>query len=233
MFASGGPDGRLVHKALRSDPPRLAQSTTSWAGATKPSLHNLEFCDDADAVAAALRDGSDIGDRDRDGLTSLHVHALKGHLSVVHVLLEHDGVEIDAVDYRGRTALLLAASRGQAAVVRALLKRGTLVERRDDKGSTALYHATAYGCLDSVRALLGAGADHACAGEQLGWTALHVAAWKGHTAVLEALLQAKADPRAQTHDGRTPLEMARGIDAIVDLLVSALARTRPRHKARA
>ena len=124
MFASGGPDGRLVHRPLRSDPPRVAQSTTSWAGATKPSLHNLEFSDDANAVAAALRDGSDIGDRDRDGLTPLHMHALKGHLAVVNVLLGHDGVEVDAVDYRGRTALVLAASRGQAAVVRVLLKQG-------------------------------------------------------------------------------------------------------------
>jgi len=43
---------------------------------------------------------------------------------------------------------------------------------------------------------------------QLGLTALHIAAWKGHSDVVQLLLQSGADPNAISHSNKTPLQVA-------------------------
>jgi len=43
---------------------------------------------------------------------------------------------------------------------------------------------------------------------QLGLTALHIAAWKGHSEVLQLLLEVGADPTSATHSDKTPLQLA-------------------------
>jgi uncharacterized protein len=60
---------------------------------------------------------------------------------VIALLLER-GATIDAVDNRGRTALMIAAELGDAATVEALLKRGADAGKRDKQGKTALDLAT-------------------------------------------------------------------------------------------
>lgn len=58
-------------------------------------------------------------------------------IDVVTLLLDADA-PIDAVDNRGRTALMIAAERGHAAVVAALLARGADRTVRDKQGKRAL-----------------------------------------------------------------------------------------------
>ena len=43
---------------------------------------------------------------------------------------------------------------------------------------------------------------------QLGLTALHIAAWKGHTSVVEFLIQSGADLLAKAQNGKTALQLA-------------------------
>jgi ankyrin repeat protein len=62
------------------------------------------------------------------------VHAAE---SVVDLLLSH-GAELDAVDDRGRTALMMAAEIGHAEVVKLLIGRGADQSVRDKGGRTAL-----------------------------------------------------------------------------------------------
>jgi ankyrin repeat protein len=61
--------------------------------------------------------------------------------AVVRLLLDR-GAPIDAVDNRGRTALMIAAEAGDAAVVGALLDRGADQTVRDSQGKTARDLAT-------------------------------------------------------------------------------------------
>jgi ankyrin repeat protein len=62
------------------------------------------------------------------------VHAAE---SIVDLLLSH-GAELDAVDDRGRTALMMAAEIGHAEVVKLLIGRGADQSVRDKGGRTAL-----------------------------------------------------------------------------------------------
>ncbi|WP_029629924.1 DUF2314 domain-containing protein [Zavarzinella formosa] len=44
-----------------------------------------------------------------------------------------------------------------------------------------------------------------------GWTFLHQEALAGNAATVKTLLEAGADPKAATHDGKTPLQLARSL----------------------
>jgi ankyrin repeat protein len=55
---------------------------------------------------------------------------------VVELLIAR-GAAIDAADNRGRTALMIAAERGDAAVVETLIMRGADRALRDKAGNTA------------------------------------------------------------------------------------------------
>ena len=57
-------------------------------------------------------------------------------IAVVELLIER-GAAIDAADNRGRTALMIAAERGDAAVVETLAMRGADRDLRDKTGKTA------------------------------------------------------------------------------------------------
>jgi len=57
-------------------------------------------------------------------------------VAVVEILIER-GAAIDAADNRGRTALMIAAERGDAVVVETLVMRGADCDLRDKTGKTA------------------------------------------------------------------------------------------------
>jgi ankyrin repeat protein len=57
-------------------------------------------------------------------------------VAVVEILIER-GAAIDAADNRGRTALMIAAERGDAVVVETLVMRGADRDLRDKTGKTA------------------------------------------------------------------------------------------------
>jgi len=80
--------------------------------------------------------------------------------------------------------------------------------------------AAGKGQLAVVRALMGWGAkvDRSVGGK----TALHVAAYEGHKAVVDALLDAKADPNVRDATGETPVSRAvmRGFVAVMETLLA-------------
>jgi len=89
----------------------------------------------------------------------------------------------------------------------------------------ALSEAASQGDMDTVRALIAAGAD-VNGQNRYGETPLFHAAEKCRLAIVNALLSAGADPNAKTHNGRTPPSAAAGAGCtdVVDRLLAAGAK---------
>ncbi|MFK4069805.1 ankyrin repeat domain-containing protein [Streptomyces sp. NPDC029674] len=81
-----------------------------------------------------------------------------GDAALVRARLE-GGAPADAVAWSGATPLHLAAERGCAESLAALLPHVERIDAPDEEGHTALWHAVCTGDEDSVRALIEAGAD--------------------------------------------------------------------------
>jgi ankyrin repeat protein len=64
------------------------------------------------------------------------------------------GIPSNVADSHGRSALMLAAERGDSDIVRALLDAGAKVDHRDEHGGTALMEAVRAGNADLVALLI-------------------------------------------------------------------------------
>ncbi len=108
-------------------------------------------------------------------------------------------------DNRGRTALTLAAERGDAGQVERLLAAGAVVDARDDCLWTPLMHAVANGHAAAAELLTAAGAD-VDARDKGGYSIVMMAAGNGHAALIPRLVELGAAVDARDDSlGWTPL----------------------------
>lgn len=120
------------------------------------------------------------------------------------------GVSTEAVDYRDKTPLLLAAEQGQLEIAEYLLEAGADVDATTSVGSgevTPLRYAIAREDYLMVDLFVQNGADVNRANAQ-GWTPIMTAARVGNREIMELLIDAGADIRVRTSDGLTPLRIA-------------------------
>jgi len=107
--------------------------------------------------------------------------------------LHHAGVDLEARDPAGYTALILASYHGSLETTQALIEAGANVDTPDlARGNTALMGVAFKGYGEILRCLLKAGAQVDCR-NKAGQTALMMAALFGHTAIVEQLIAAGAD----------------------------------------
>ncbi len=107
--------------------------------------------------------------------------------------------KVDARDKNGDTALLRAASAGDAESVKALLAAGADVREKDRIGQSAVTRAAFGGHADVVRLLLEAGANREVEKEcKKSCNALTGAAEHGYADVVKLLLDAGANKDAAT-----------------------------------
>ncbi len=186
------------------------------------------------------------------GGTCLHeAVVLDAGLPVIRGLLDH-GAEVGLHDRDGRTPLALAVClnrEGAAALLRQREARESDVRETDRWAGACFAHdgerasrilasgavslrpadhrwvcrAARAADTQAVALLLAGGAD-ACAVDDDGQTALHLAAVAGDVTACRSLLAAGADPRALNYAGQTPLDCALGVeepttrDALASLL---------------
>jgi ankyrin repeat protein len=137
---------------------------------------------------------------DATGVSAVHAASGIGHAEVL-ALFADAGAALDALDFEGRTPLVLAARGGHAEVVRILLQRGARSQI-----SGALREAAGEGHLEAARLLLQAGAP-ADAADPFGFTPLMTAIGRGLAGpgVVKVLLDSGAAVNAVDIEGRTAL----------------------------
>ncbi|MCY4467937.1 MAG: SUMF1/EgtB/PvdO family nonheme iron enzyme [Thiotrichales bacterium] len=104
---------------------------------------------------------------------ALHQAAQTGDIEVLKAALAA-GVDVDARDGQGWTALMHAVNKGYPLLVEPLLAAGAGVDIRAPDGATALFMAAAHGHTEIVVLLMKAGADISIRGPK-GKTAVEVA----------------------------------------------------------
>jgi rhodanese-related sulfurtransferase len=119
----------------------------------------------------------------------------------------------DARGAHGNTPLMLAAWRGDTAIVNALLDHGVALDAVNRDGNNALWLACVHGDLSGIERLVRAGVpiDQT---NSTGATALMYASSSGKAAVLRQLLALGANAGLRTQDDFSALDMAANMECL-------------------
>ncbi|HEC00676.1 MAG TPA: hypothetical protein ENI91_03185 [Sphingomonadales bacterium] len=118
-------------------------------------------------------------------LSPLIMMAAKADDGLVTLLIRN-GVDVNAVNKIGETALMLAARNGNHEGVKSLLAHNADLKRADNMGRTALIHAAQGGHVECVKYLIDEGSEIDWKTQE-GNTALMLAAGRGHASVVSYL----------------------------------------------
>ena len=133
-----------------------------------------------------LNSGASLTATDQGSWTPLHAAAFHGHESAIRLLKASApqghglgaGLDVNALNAEGQSALSMAAAQGHEGAARALLEAGADKELRDNEGWTPVVAAANKGRTDCVLLLVAVGAD-VNARTRLGSTALDRAELRG------------------------------------------------------
>lgn len=258
------PDAALLQTYLSQHPSARHDATTPTVAMKdalenkgqdgRTSLHLAVIQQNKAAVMVLLKHGASVSAVDPKLWTPLHLACmntrpakrpssgrsgcddiLKPRSDIIELLLSHHA-QIDAIDTKGRTPLIMACSnsalpvrrdtddnllsgpkvhfdRGDSNAVDVLLKHGADVNARSYMGLLALHEAcwTPSGGLQSKVPIVSRLLDYGSplnAVENGCRTALHFACCCTDHQIVEELLSRGANPFLRDHEGRTPLHVA-------------------------
>ncbi len=205
----------------RGGPPPVA-----GAGRLAPGAEVAEAAmrGDLAAVRALVQKGSDVNVPQGDGMTALHWAAERGDSAMAAFLLGRKASVTATTRVGAFTPLHVAAQGGHAPVVRALLRGGADAGATTTDGITTLHLAAMGGSAEVIRTLAKAGAPVNATDAAWGQTPLMVAAARGRTDAVRALLALGADHavRARTMDPLASAAMDRKAKAARDATLQRL-----------
>ncbi|XP_020381016.2 cortactin-binding protein 2 [Rhincodon typus] len=137
----------------------------------------------------------------------LHQAAAQGNVTLLSMLLNEDGIDINHPDEEGSSALYSAAKNGYTDCVTLLLTSGAQVDAVGSNLFTPLCAAAAEGHVRCTEVLItyGANINYAAEGDQ---TPLYLSCLNGHTECTFTLLEAGADCSIMTVNGWAPFHAA-------------------------
>jgi ankyrin repeat protein len=162
---------------------------------------------DQKAVRALLSQKVDVNARSSDGSTALLWLAHWNDLETAQLLLGAAADANAANDFR-MTPLSQACTNGNSALVRLLLKSGAHPNLAVATGETPLMTCAKSGSVDAVRILIEYGAAINAKEPSQNQTALMWAAAEHHPDVVQSLIEAHADLKANTKQGFTAIHFA-------------------------
>jgi ankyrin repeat protein len=181
--------------------------------------------DNASVILNLLQRGFDPNTVDPNGQTGLFIALREPSPKVAEALVNWPKTDVNALNSKGESALMLAALKNHQELAEKLIKKGADVNKT---GWTPLHYAASNGHLAIISLLL---EQHAYidAESPNGTTPLMMAAMYGTTAAVKLLLQEGADPQLKNQQGLTALQFAqRGNrpDA-VEAIAAAIRGKRP------
>ncbi len=169
--------------------------------------------DDLETTRLFLQNGALVNIHAHDGVTPLFWAAQNGNTQIVELLLNVDGIDVNAKRDTGATALHVACQMGHFHATEIILKKGTAVEinaTTHQKGRTPLFHACQAGHAAIVALLLMHGADpNLCDSEGMLHCCLHNSS--SHSLDFKTILLSLSPslfpqlPHAYVLSSRTPL----------------------------
>ena len=171
-------------------------------------------------VEALLQRGFDPNTVDENGQPGIIAALLNESYEAADALAKRDGLQLEAANRSGETALMMASLLGQTGLVQRLLRRGAAVNR---PGWSPLHYAATAPDEAPMKLLLphGAAVD---ARSPNGTTPLMMAADYGPSACVDLLLAAGAQVDLKNDLGLTAIDFARqrGRDRLADQLSGRL-----------
>ena len=140
MFAAGTGNVKTVDALLRAGANPNATVMSPHAGEITPLNRaiNSDSPNRVEIVKILIGAKAEINPR-RDFLASPLMNAVDD-LEIVKLLIA-SGADVNQKNFRGATALMIAAGAGAPSVVRHLLEKGADVNARDQEGNTVLAYA--------------------------------------------------------------------------------------------
>jgi len=176
---------------------------TAHAGAYDDFFHALRI-DNAAGVRQWLLRGFDPNTVYEDGTPALIKALQLQSYAAAQEIANHPDAHIDARNAQDETALMLAALRGQQALVISLVSKGAEVNK---DGWTPMHYAATGGHTRICAFLLGARAEVDSPGPN-GTTPLMMAAMYGNAETVRFLLESGADVHAHNSNGLSPEDFA-------------------------
>lgn len=181
--------------------------------------------DTPNPIQHLLRRGFDPNTIDPNGQTGLFIALREPSPKVAQVLIDWPKTDVNRLNAKGESALMLAALTDQQDLAEKLIKKGADVNKT---GWTPLHYAATKGHLAIISLLL---EQHAYidAESPNGTTPLMMAAMYGTPAAVKLLLQEGADPQIKNQQGLTALEFAERASRpdAVELLAAAVRGKKP------
>ena len=165
------------------------------------SLHEAAAVGDLEQVKSLILKGAKVNSRERAMWTPLHRAVLKGNKEIVAFLLTK-GADVEASNsWPGGTALHYAAEKGYEEIAELLIENGADIDAESASGEaeTPLQYAARYDRKDTIKLLLEKGATI---------STIHLAAYMGDLAKLEAFIQEGVDINTLDGHGYAPLHYA-------------------------
>lgn len=212
-------------KALIAQFPDVLHAVDTADGAT--AAHWAALFGNTEVLELLLSEGALVDARiDSSGMQPIHWASTRGHVDVVKMLLSKSS-DINEVDIKQTTPLVIAAQYDHTVLVFYLVKHGADISRLDDCQDSALHWAAYKGNLQTAALLhyLGLPAD---AADTYGSTPMHLAAARNAPQVIEYLIDESTSSveklvTMKDAKGRTPFEVAkeRGNTMAMRLLLKA------------
>ena len=180
--------------------------------------------DDAVAVQRLLARGFDANTVDEKGQYGLLIALREPAPKIAATLIDAPNINLNALNSKGESPLMLAALKGQLELAEKMVKKGADVNKT---GWTPLHYAASTGQVKMIALLL---ENHAYidAESPNGSTPLMMASMYGSPESVKLLLDEGADPLLKNQQGMTALQFAKQanrVDAVE--LMSAAVRQRP------